>query len=71
MEALKITGMIIFLFGVYGLMSNDDYHKKFDKPMIIRYDCDMLIAGRHPDVPREVIDKCRESNERNIRVKTY
>jgi hypothetical protein len=71
MEALKISGMIILLLGVYALMNNDDYHKKFDKPMIIRYDCDMLIGGWHPDVPREVIDKCRDSNERTVRVKTY
>ena len=63
--------MIILLLGVYALMNNDDYHKKFDKPMIIRYDCDMLIGGWHPDVPREVIDKCRDSNERTVRVKTY
>ena len=71
MEALKISGMIILLLGVYALMNNDDYHKKFDKPTIIRYDCDMLIGGWHPDVPREVIDKCRDSNERTVRVKTY
>ena len=63
--------MIVFNFGVYALMGNDDYHKKFDKPTIIRYDCDMLIGGWHPDVPREVIDKCRDPKERTIRVKTY
>jgi len=71
MEALKFTGMIIFLVGVYALMNDDDYHKKFDKPTIIRYDCDMLIGGWHTDVPKEVIDKCRDSNERIVRVKTY
>ena len=71
MEVLKITGMIMFIFGVYALMGNDDYHKKFDTPTIIRYDCDMLIGGWHPDVPREVIDKCRDPKERTIRVKTY
>jgi hypothetical protein len=52
-------------------MSDDDFHKKFDKPIEIRYNCDALIGGWHPDVPREVIKKCRELNERYINVKTY
>jgi hypothetical protein len=71
MEALKITGMIMLLFGVYALMGDDDYHKKFDKPNIIRYNCDMLMGGWHPDVPPEVMQKCRDPNERTVRVTTY
>ena len=71
MEALKITVMILFICGIYALMGNDDYHKKFDKPHIIRYNCDMLIGGWHPDVPPEVIQKCRDPNERTVRVTTY
>jgi hypothetical protein len=71
METLKFTGMIIFLVGVYALMNDDDYHKEFDKPHIVRYNCDKLIAGWHPDVPPEVIKKCRDPNERTVRVTTY
>jgi hypothetical protein len=72
MESLKIFGMILMLGMVYSFMSDDDYHKRFDKPMIIRYDCRMLIGGWHPDVPTEVIDACRkQNNERNINVKSY
>ena len=72
MESLKIFGMILMLGMVYSFMSDDDYHKRFDKPMIIRYDCRMLIDGWHPDVPTEVIDACRkQNNERNINVKNY
>jgi hypothetical protein len=72
MEALKITGMILLLFGVYAIMGNDDYHKTFDKPTIVRYNCDMLIGGWHPDVPPQVIRECRKNpEERYINVKTY
>jgi hypothetical protein len=71
METLKITGMIILIFVVYSFMGNDDYHKTFDKPYTIRYNCDMLIGGWHPDVPPEVIKKCRDPNERTVRVTTY
>jgi hypothetical protein len=71
METLKVFGMIIFICLVYGIMGDDDYHKMIDKPSIIRYNCDMLIGGWHPDIPPEVIRKCRDPNERIISVKTY
>jgi hypothetical protein len=71
MEALKFTGMIMLVCLAYVLMADDDYHKKFDKPEIIRYNCDMLVGGWHPDVPLEVIRKCRDPNERTVRVTTY
>jgi hypothetical protein len=67
METLRITSMILFLFGVYSLMGNDDYHKMFDKPVIIRYDCTEIDRT----APKEVIDKCMETNERIVRVTTY
>jgi hypothetical protein len=72
METLKIFGMIIFIGVVYSLTGNDDYHKRFDKLTVVRYDCDMLIGGWHPDVPREVIEQCRlNPEERYVNVKTY
>ena len=72
METLRIFGLIIFIGVVYSFMSNEEYHERFDKSTIIRYDCRMLIGGWHPDVPTEVIDACRKQhNGRNINVKTY
>ena len=71
LDTLKVFGLVIGFGFVWALMSDDDFHKKFDKPIEIRYNCDALIGGWHPDVPREVIRKCRELNERYINVKTY
>ena len=71
-ENLLTIVVLIGILVLYGFMGDDDYHKRFDKPMIIRYDCRMLIDGWHPDVPTEVIDACRkQNNERNINVKNY
>jgi hypothetical protein len=48
-------------------MGNDDYHKMFDKPYTIRYDCTEI--GR--DAPEEILEKCMNTNERYINVKAY
>jgi hypothetical protein len=66
MELLKITGFILLLAIVYAFMSNDDYHKMFDRPQVVRYNCDMLMGGWHPDVPVEVINECRKLKRENI-----
>jgi hypothetical protein len=67
MEALKFTGMILLILVAYSLMGNDDYHKMFDKPYVIRYDCNELTE----DAPREILDKCMNTTERYINVKAY
>jgi hypothetical protein len=64
METLKIIGFMLLFAGIYGFISNDDYHKMFDKPKEIRYNCDMLIGAWHPDVPPQVIKECRERRTR-------
>jgi hypothetical protein len=64
METLKVLGLVSLFAIVYGFISNDDYHKMFDKPEKVRYNCDMLIGSWHPDVPPEVINQCRK--ERRI-----
>ena len=71
LEYLKISTGIIFLFLVYSFTANDDYHKKFDKTTIIHYNCRDLIGSWHPDVPQEVLDKCRAGQEQSVRIKVY
>jgi hypothetical protein len=67
MESLKFTGMLLFIGVVYSLMGNDDYHKMFDKPYLIRYDCNEVTE----DAPREVLEKCMNTKERYINVTAY
>jgi hypothetical protein len=66
MEELKLSCYIIAYFLIFAFVNNDDYHKIFDKPQIIRYNCDVLMGGWHPDVPAEVIKQCRELKKRVI-----
>jgi hypothetical protein len=70
METLKVFSLIFLLAGAWLFMSNDDYHKKFDKSTTIRYNCDMLIGGWHPDVPTEVIEKCKSGEREHVYIKT-
>lgn len=63
--------MIFALSGAYLWASVDDYHKMFDKQVVIRYNCNMLMGVWHPDVPREVIDKCSSGERESVYVKTY
>ena len=63
--------MIIFIGVVYSFISNDDYHKSFDKLKIIRYDCTIINEGWATEVPFEVIDACHKTDERYVNVKTY
>jgi hypothetical protein len=67
METLKVFSLVILFSVVYGLVSDDDYHKMFDRPQEVRYNCDMLIGSWHPDVPVKVIEECRKMRN----VKTY
>jgi hypothetical protein len=68
-ETLKVFSLIILFSTVYGLVSNDDYHKTFDKPVMVRYTCDEAYDGAN--VPQEVIDKCNDVTVRIVYVKTY
>ena len=69
METLKVFSVVFLLAGVWLFVSDDDYHKKFDKPQEISYNCDKLIGGWHPDVPVKVIEECRKMRAQNV--KTY
>lgn len=59
-EGAKLIVFILAFSTLYGYLSDDDYHKAFDIPRVVRYNCDMLMGGWHPDVPPEVIDECRK-----------
>jgi hypothetical protein len=65
----NIVLTILFISGIFAFVSDDDYHKLFDNPQEIRYNCDMLIGSWHPDVPKNIIDECRKMKEENA--KTY
>lgn len=52
---------------VYAFVSNDDYHKKFDKPIVIEYNCSKLKY----ETPKDVVDLCNDTNRRFVIVKTY
>jgi hypothetical protein len=48
------------------VVNNNDYHDKFDKHITVRYNCEVLIGGWHPDVPPKVIEECRKANRREV-----
>ena len=65
---IKMFATILAFFVVYGFVSDDDYHKIVARITHIKYNCDMLIGGWHPDVPAKVIEQCRKrmyGNEEN------
>jgi hypothetical protein len=65
----NIVFVTLSILGVFAFVSDDDYHKQFDIITPVKYNCDMLIGGWHPDVPSKVIDECRKQKEKNV--KTY
>lgn len=67
LETVKLVGMVFFVAVVYLYVQHDDYHKKFDKPIAIEYNCNNL---QH-DAPREVFNMCSKSNRRFVIVKAY
>jgi hypothetical protein len=68
-ESIKLVFCILAFSTIYGYISDDDYHRAFDIPEIVRYNCDTLVGGWHPDVPPKVIDECRKKKANDV--KTY
>ena len=66
METLKLFTSLFFIAAVYLFVGFDDYHKKFDKQILIRYNCNVTI-----DVPKEVIEKCKFSERNYVYIKAY
>ena len=60
METLKVFTAVFFVAGAYLLASQEEYQNSIDKPTTVRYNCDILIGGWHPDVPVKVIEECRK-----------
>ena len=57
---IKLFATVVAFLVVYGYVSNEDYHDMFDKATPIKYNCDMLIGGWHPDVPKKILDECKK-----------
>jgi hypothetical protein len=66
METLKLFTSLFFIAACYLFVNVDDYHKEFDKEVLIRYNCDVMV-----DVPKEVIEKCKTSERNYVYIKTY
>lgn len=65
-EYLKLCLFIVAFTMVYAFVSNDDYHKKFDKPIEIEYNCNKLSY----DTPTNVVSMCNDGRKFVI-VKMY
>jgi hypothetical protein len=68
METLKVFGFVFILAAAYLITAEDDYHKKFDKEVFVRYNCNVEWNDK---VPQEVIDKCKVSEKNYVYIKTY
>ena len=66
METLKLFSALFLVAGVYLFAADDDYHKKFDKPELIRYNCNSL---KFSEMPKEVFEKCITSEREFVYVK--
>jgi hypothetical protein len=56
---LRIVLAFILFASIYGYISDDDYHKTFNFPHVIKYNCNVLIGGWHPDAPQKAMEECR------------
>lgn len=68
-ESIKLVFLILLFSTVYGYVSDDDYHKVFDIPELVRYNCDIVQNEWNVNVPPKVIDECRKMKENDA--KTY
>lgn len=68
-ESIKLVFLILGFSTIYGYISDDDYHKVFDIPELVRYNCNMVQDEWNPNVPPQVIDECRKKKVNDV--KTY
>ena len=57
LNGVLITSLILL---AYMFAWDNDYHELVDKVTPIKYNCNMLIGGWHPDVPPQVLQECRK-----------
>jgi len=69
-RALTVFGLLIFL-AVYGFISDDDFHKRFDETKIIVYNCERVLDGVYVNISSEIYNKCSDPMRRNVIVKAY
>ncbi len=67
LEYLRLSLFIIAITMAYAFVQHDDYQKKFDKPIIVEYNCDKLSY----DAPKDVVTMCKDEQRRFVIVKTY
>jgi hypothetical protein len=70
-ETITIFLMLFIVAAGYLYVSDDDYHKKFDKLQVISYNCDKVVGGQYSDLPNEVYQLCGDETRRNTIVKIY
>lgn len=68
-ESIKLVFLILGFSTIYGYISDDDYHKAFDIPEVVRYNCDMVQNEWNVNVPPRIIDECRKKKANDV--KTY
>jgi hypothetical protein len=68
-ESIKLVFFILLFSTIYGYVSDDDYHKVFDIPELVRYNCDMVQNNWSPNIPPDVVDECIKMKENDA--KTY
>jgi hypothetical protein len=66
LEYLKLCLFIVAFTMVFAFVQHDDYHKKFDKPIVIEYNCSKL----NYETPKDVVTMCNDGRKFVI-VKTY
>lgn len=66
-EVVYLIFWILSFSTIYGMVSDDDYRKVFAIPEVVRYNCDMLVGGWHPDIPPKVIDECRKKKANDVK----
>jgi len=71
METLKILAGLFLIAACYLFTSDDDYHKEFDKRVIIRYNCNTIYDGTEHGVPINVLRKCKNPEQEYVYVETY
>ena len=66
-ESIKITFYVLVFWAAYGFVSDDDYHKSFDKRQPVMYNCDIVVENPQPGTPQKIIDECRKLKGMNVK----
>jgi hypothetical protein len=67
-ESIKLSAMVIGVFLIYSFNTSYEYLETLDKPRTIIYDCRILMGSWHPDVPRDVIEACKQKGQISVKI---